>query len=94
MRRLLQVIIGPIILTTRKLSSLQARIGNMDGVIVAYHNTIKIMGFQYFSVDAMEKRVYGESGYGERIFQQTLKLLEETLDVAASIFPESVRVLR
>lgn len=27
--------------------SLQARIGNMDGIFVAYHNTRRMFGFQY-----------------------------------------------
>ncbi|KAH7101600.1 Pet127-domain-containing protein [Auriculariales sp. MPI-PUGE-AT-0066] len=66
----------------------QARIGKMDGCIVAYHNTHKLMGFQYFPVEAMEERVYGASGIGERVFLQSLMLLEAILDVAVSIFPD------
>lgn len=38
---------------------LQAKIGRMDGVIVAYHNTAEIFGFQYIPLDDMERCVYG-----------------------------------
>jgi hypothetical protein len=27
--------------------SFQARIGDMDGIFVAYHNTARVFGFQY-----------------------------------------------
>ena len=30
--------------------SMQVRIGNMDGIFVAYHNTARIFGFQYISL--------------------------------------------
>ncbi|EJD41266.1 Pet127-domain-containing protein [Auricularia subglabra TFB-10046 SS5] len=65
----------------------QARIGNMDGCIVAYHNTVKHMGFEYFHNDAMETLVYGKSGVGLRIFHQCVDLLEHVLEAALQIFP-------
>lgn len=40
--------------------SFQARIGNMDGVFVAYHNTARIFGFQYVSLEEMDARLFGE----------------------------------
>ena len=40
---------------------LQAKIGRMDGVIVAYHNTAEIFGFQYIPLEDMERCIYGES---------------------------------
>lgn len=30
--------------------SMQVRIGDMDGIFVAYHNTARIFGFQYISL--------------------------------------------
>lgn len=38
---------------------LQAKIGRMDGVIVAYHNTVEVFGFQYIPLEDMERCVYG-----------------------------------
>ena len=37
----------------------QAKIGRMDGVIVAYHNTSEIFGFQYIPLADMERCIYG-----------------------------------
>jgi hypothetical protein len=34
-------------LRVRLMISLQARIGGMDGIFVAYHNTKRLTGFQY-----------------------------------------------
>ncbi|KAG9315444.1 hypothetical protein JVU11DRAFT_3055 [Chiua virens] len=71
--------------------SFQARIGNMDGVLVAYHNTARIFGFQYVSLEEMEERLYG-SGNGTRIFNKCVSLLERVLSDAVSIYGErSVR---
>ena len=71
---------------------MQARIGNMDGCIVAYHNTVKMMGFEYWPVAEMERRVYGDANCGERVFSQCMYLLEEILGAATQIFPNEVRV--
>lgn len=35
--------------------SMQARIGNMDGVFVAYHNLAKIFGFQYLPLGELDR---------------------------------------
>lgn len=32
----------------------------MDGVFVAYHNTARIFGFQYVSLEEMDARLFGE----------------------------------
>ncbi|KAJ7288412.1 mitochondrial protein Pet127-domain-containing protein [Mycena rebaudengoi] len=55
----------------------QVRIGNMDGVIVAYHNTARMFGFQYVSLEEMDQRLFGtEPGAGDRVFQKCVGLLE------------------
>ncbi|KAG6335961.1 hypothetical protein ID866_3114 [Astraeus odoratus] len=55
--------------------SFQARIGNMDGVLVTYHNTARVFGFQYIPLEEMEARLYG-LGDGGRVFEKCLRLLE------------------
>ncbi|KAF8809570.1 Pet127-domain-containing protein [Phlegmacium glaucopus] len=73
--------------------SFQARIGNMDGVMVAYHNTEQIFGFQYIPLLEMDERLFGpEEGIGERVFNKCIGLLEAILPEAAACYPEqSVR---
>ncbi|KAL4075127.1 mitochondrial protein Pet127-domain-containing protein [Scleroderma yunnanense] len=71
--------------------SFQARIGNMDGVLVAYHNTARIFGFQYIPIEDMEARLYG-TGDGARVFNRCLRLLECVLkEVVAMYGGRSVR---
>ncbi|KAF8431466.1 mitochondrial protein Pet127-domain-containing protein [Boletus edulis BED1] len=67
--------------------SFQARIGNMDGVLVAYHNTARIFGFQYVSLEEMEERLYG-SGNGTRVFNKCVSLLERILSDVVSVYGE------
>jgi hypothetical protein len=73
--------------------SLQVRIGRMDGIFVAYHNTKRIFGFQYISLEEMDAAIHGTvgAGIGQREFQFSLKLLNQTLDRAVQQFPNQVR---
>lgn len=75
--------------------SLQVRIGNMDGIFVAFHNTKRIFGFQYISLDEMDFAIHGsqDGDIGRREFQFSVKLLNETLDRAVRRFPKQVRSL-
>ncbi|KIK28182.1 hypothetical protein PISMIDRAFT_7693 [Pisolithus microcarpus 441] len=69
----------------------QARIGNMDGVLVAYHNTARIFGFQYIPLEEMEARLYGP-GDGSRVFDKCLRLLECILKEVVGVYgQQSVR---
>jgi len=61
----------------------------MDGVLVAYHNTARIFGFQYVSLEEMEERLYG-SGSGARVFNKCVSLLERVLSDVVSIYGERV----
>ena len=63
----------------------------MDGVMVAYHNTERIFGFQYISRDEMDERLFGPTpGIGDKVFNHSVKLLEAILDEATQFFPEQV----
>ncbi|KAF8908913.1 mitochondrial protein Pet127-domain-containing protein [Gymnopilus junonius] len=67
----------------------QVRIGNMDGVMVTYHNTERIFGFQYISRDEMDERLFGPTpGIGDKVFNHSIRLLEATLEEASQVFPE------
>ncbi|KIJ54277.1 hypothetical protein M422DRAFT_201351 [Sphaerobolus stellatus SS14] len=67
----------------------QARIGEMDGIMVAYHNTARQFGFQYIPVREMEERLYGPGPpeRGRRIFEQCVEIMEALLEQVVSRFP-------
>ncbi|KAG1837781.1 mitochondrial protein Pet127-domain-containing protein [Suillus subalutaceus] len=81
--------------------SFQARIGNMDGVFVAYHNTARVFGFQYVSLEEMDARLFGQDvkpagvvngdsapTRGARIFEKCVKVLEMVMDEIVGVFGE------
>lgn len=75
--------------------SLQVRMGRMDGIFVAYHNTQRIFGFQYVPLEEMDLSIHGtlDRTTGNREFMASLQLWEEMLKKAAEKFPgQSLRV--
>ncbi|KAI9443275.1 mitochondrial protein Pet127-domain-containing protein [Lactarius indigo] len=73
--------------------SFQARIGNMDGVFVTYHNTKKIFGFQYIPLSEMDARLFGDDAVGDAVFERCLTLLEVVLEEATRELPhQSIRL--
>ncbi|KAK7690049.1 hypothetical protein QCA50_006694 [Cerrena zonata] len=74
--------------------SFQARIGNMDGIFAAYHNTARIFGFQYIPLEEMDQALYGHKDVGMRIFEKCLNMLEVISSEVTQLFPnESVSCL-
>ena len=71
--------------------SFQARIGNMDGVFVAYHNTEKLFGFQYIPLTEMDERLFGSHEAGDKVFEKCVGLLENLVDGIVDSFPGEVR---
>ncbi|TPX77821.1 hypothetical protein CcCBS67573_g00863 [Chytriomyces confervae] len=73
--------------------NLQVRIGNMDGIFVAYHNTHSIFGFQYISREEMNAVLYGSCAFGDAAFAMATKALEAVLDKALTRYRgENVRI--
>ncbi|KAG8159082.1 hypothetical protein KVR01_010743 [Diaporthe batatas] len=75
--------------------SLQVRMGRMDGIFVAYHNTERIFGFQYIPLEEMDLSIHGTTDLttGNREFMASLELWEELLKKATERFPEkSLRI--
>ncbi|KAH6655026.1 mitochondrial protein Pet127-domain-containing protein [Truncatella angustata] len=70
--------------------SLQVRMGRMDGIFVAFHNTERIFGFQYIPLEEMDLSLHGTSDLttGDKEFKLSLALLNELLDRASKKFPE------
>ncbi|KAJ4482211.1 mitochondrial protein Pet127-domain-containing protein [Lentinula aciculospora] len=66
----------------------QVRIGDMDGVFVAYHNTARMFGFQYIPLEEMDQRLFGVApGVGDRVFQKCMETLELVSDEIITCFP-------
>jgi len=72
--------------------SLQVRMGRMDGIFVAFHNTEKIFGFQYVPLDEMDAAIHDnwDTGIGDQEFKLSLQLFNKVLDNATKKYPEQV----
>ena len=57
---------------------LQCRIGGMQGVMVAYHNTQRVFGLQMISVAEMERLILGQHSrlLGDHVYGASLQLLD------------------
>jgi Mitochondrial protein Pet127 len=75
--------------------SLQVRMGRMDGIFVAFHNTARIFGFQYISLPEMDVSIHGSSDttLGDQEFRVSLELMNQVFDRATKRFPDkSIRI--
>ncbi|KAL2873908.1 hypothetical protein SGCOL_010879 [Colletotrichum sp. CLE4] len=75
--------------------SLQVRMGRMDGIFVAFHNTQRIFGFQYIPINEMDQAIHGSyaRNIGDNEFKLSLYLLNKVLDRATERFPgRSIRL--
>lgn len=57
----------------------------MDGIFIAFHNTAKIFGFQYLSIEDMDKPLFGSKLAGDRAFSKSVELLDSLADVIARV---------
>jgi hypothetical protein len=72
--------------------SLQVRMGRMDGIFVAYHNTQRIFGFQYISLPELDFALHGQSdqALGDQEFKVSVDLFSKVFDIATERFPKKV----
>lgn len=71
----------------------QARIGQMDGCFVAYHNTQRVFGFEYLPISKMDQALFGNSQEGDKVFKLCLGYLERILEDATDAYPhQSLRI--
>ncbi|KAJ2884874.1 hypothetical protein H4R27_001779 [Coemansia aciculifera] len=66
----------------------QTRIGNMDGIFVAYHNTARMFGFQYIPRKEMDRVLFGNEYTGDKAFKAVLILLSKLLRTVTELYPE------
>ncbi|KAK4448182.1 mitochondrial protein Pet127-domain-containing protein [Podospora aff. communis PSN243] len=74
--------------------SLQVRMGRMNGIFVAFHNTERIFGFQYIPLSEMDCAIHGSPVpcLGDREYKASIHLLNAVLDKVTARFPQ--RTLR
>ncbi|WEW61980.1 hypothetical protein PRK78_007480 [Emydomyces testavorans] len=70
--------------------SLQARVGRMDGIFVAFHNIERIFGFQYLSLPEIDKALHGQedTALGDAEFMHSMTLWNRILNTATTQFPD------
>ncbi|MCJ1445394.1 MAG: hypothetical protein MMC23_005899 [Stictis urceolatum] len=70
--------------------SLQVRMGRMDGIFVAFHNTERIFGFQYVPLGEMDHSLHGQTDLtlGDEEFKHSLNLLNKVLETATKRYPD------
>ncbi|TKA68200.1 hypothetical protein B0A55_09369 [Friedmanniomyces simplex] len=74
---------------------LQARMGRMEGIFMAYHNIERVFGFQYMPMMEIDRAMHGQVDpcLGDQEFRLSLRMLNEVLEMATKEFPErSLRV--
>lgn len=67
--------------------SFQARIGDMDGCFVAYHNGSRVFGFQYIPIVEMDEALYGSHEEGNMVYSLVVAFLEKVLTTARDAYP-------
>ncbi|SAL97925.1 hypothetical protein [Absidia glauca] len=78
---------GNLFLRLLQLQTGKVRIGHMDGVMVTYHNTDEIFGFQYISRNEMDARLFGTSKMGDAAFQYSLLMMDTIFEKATTQHP-------
>ena len=74
--------------------SLQVRMGRMDGIFVAYHNTERLFGFQYVPLTEMDFALHGQTDrtLGDQEFSLSIQMLNQIFNEATMAYPgESLR---
>ena len=64
----------------------QVRIGDMDGIMIAYHNTAELFGFQYLTRAEMDEILYGNTATGDAVFKVVLKLYDHVLESIVNLY--------
>jgi hypothetical protein len=59
--------------------NMQVRIGRMNGVFVAFHNTQEMFGFEYLPQEDLDECLYGSTALGDRTFELVCQLTETML---------------
>jgi hypothetical protein len=67
--------------------SVQARIGGMSGMFMAYHNINNLLGFEFIKLSEIDTYAFGSPYMAETFFSVCLTLLQKVLDKFTSDTP-------
>ena len=62
----------------------------MNGIFVAYHNTGRLLGFEYISKEEMDKYIYGNSIMGDKYFDLISRTTEYIANFFTTKFPNKI----
>jgi len=68
----------------------QARLGKMNGIFIAYHNTQEMMGFEYITLSELDELVFGGPLLAARSFDASMKTFQHALDKITERFSTNV----
>ncbi|KAJ3390326.1 hypothetical protein HDU92_000565 [Lobulomyces angularis] len=66
----------------------QGKLGLMDGMFVIYHTTKDALGFQYISLDTINKHLCGSVEFGDYLFKSAVQLLNKVMNYLVKRYPE------
>lgn len=70
--------------------SMQVRIGQMDGIFLAYHSTGRIFGFEYLSLEDLDNTISGSTEESDQAFKLCVGLLESIFERVTADQPNTV----
>lgn len=59
----------------------------MDGIFVAYHNTVRCFGFQYLPLGELDQRLFGSTEVAVQVFSLCVGVLERILHEVTTMLP-------
>lgn len=65
--------------TIRFVSHPEARIGNMDGIFVAYHNTVNFFGYEYLALKEMENVLFENPTMSHNAYHVSMTVYEKLI---------------
>ena len=70
--------------------SLQVRLGRMDGIFVAFHNTTRVFGFQYIPLEEMDLAIHGQTdpSLGNEELALSMEILNDVLNRVTAKYPK------
>jgi len=71
----------------------QARLGNMDGIFITYHNILKIFGFEYLPLAELEKAIFETRKMADTCFNATMALFQIALNEILNEFKETENII-
>lgn len=75
--------------------SLQARLGNMDGIFMAFHNIKKFLGFQYLPLSDIDNLFFGDYSlngqrYGTNILEKKTEESDDDINISNQLILQNI----